>query len=140
MDNINPKKESNMNYRFIPTKVHGVFDYVGAIALVFAPTIFMFNNVGGPAVVIPIVLGVLLFLYSLFTRYELGIVRVIGFPIHLAVDFVAAAFLALSPFLFGFVKEAPNAWLPHVIVGVLVILIVLFSKTQPSDPELRVDR
>jgi hypothetical protein len=135
----NSHKGDIVNYRFIPTKVHGVFDYVGAIALVFAPTIFMFNNVGGAAVIIPVVLGFLLFLYSLFTRYELGVIRLIGFPIHLAVDFIAAAFLALSPFLFGFIHDSPNVWLPHVVVGILVILIVLFSKTQPTDPLLRVN-
>lgn len=127
-----------MSYRFIPTKVHGVFDYVGAIALVFAPTIFGFTDVGGAAVAVPMILGVALFVYSLFTRYELGVVRLIGFPIHLAVDFVAAAFLALSPFIFSFVNHTPNVWLPHVIVGVLVLLIVLFSQRQPADPALRV--
>lgn len=132
-------KEGLMSYRFIPTKVHGAIDYIGAIALFFAPTIFGFNNVGGAAVAIPMILGVGLLLYSLFTRYELGLFKVIGFPIHLAVDFVAAAFLAVSPFLFGFSDEAANAWVPHVVVGILVILVVLFSKTQPSEPELRTD-
>ena len=39
--------------RFIPTKVHAVLDYVVAIALILAPTIFMFEEVGGAAVIIP---------------------------------------------------------------------------------------
>lgn len=129
-----------MSYRFIPTRVHGWLDYIVAIALIFAPTIFGFTNVGGAAVAIPMILGVLLFLYSLFTRYEDGLVKVIPFPIHLIIDLVAAAFLALSPFIFNFAKHAPNVWVPHLVVGILVILVVLFSQTQPRDLELRTDR
>ncbi|ANP73992.1 SPW repeat domain-containing protein [Cryobacterium arcticum] len=118
--------------RFIPTKVHAVLDYVVAIALILAPTIFMFEEVGGAAVIIPRILGVGLILYSLFTRYELGLVKVIGMPVHLVFDIVASVFLIASPFLFGFINEAPNAWLPHIAVGVAVILVVLCSKSQPG--------
>ena len=118
--------------RFIPTKVHAVLDYVVAIALILAPTIFMFEEVGGAAVIIPRILGVGLILYSLFTRYELGLVKVIGMPVHLIFDVLASVVLILSPFLFGFSDEAPNAWLPHIVVGVAVILVVLCSKSQPG--------
>lgn len=118
--------------KFIPTKVHGVLDYVVAIALIFAPMIFGFSQVGGPAVVIPIVLGIGLFLYSLFTKYEWGLIKVIGMPYHLVIDVVASVFLALSPWLFGFANQAWNVWIPHVVVGLAVILVVIFSKTQPE--------
>lgn len=118
--------------RFIPTKVHGVLDYVVAIALMFAPMIFGLSSVGGPAVVIPVVLGVGLFLYSLFTNYEWGLIKVIGMPVHLIIDVVASVFLLLSPWLFGFADQAWNVWVPHVAVGIAVILVVLFSKTQPA--------
>jgi len=77
------------------------------------------------------VLGVGLILYSLLTNYELGIpgLKFIPMSYHLVFDFIASAFLAVSPFLFGFIKEAPNAWLPHIIAGVVVILLVLVSQT-----------
>lgn len=118
--------------RFIPTKVHGVLDYVVAIALILAPWIFGFANIGGAAVIIPIVLGVGLFVYSLFTRYELGAFKLIAMPIHLVFDIVASLFLIASPFLFGFINEAPNAWLPHIVVGVAVIIVVAFSQPTPG--------
>ena len=118
--------------KFIPTKVHGILDYVVAIALVLAPMIFGFSEVGGAAVIVPTVLGIALFVYSLLTKYEWGVFKVLSMPYHLMIDMVAAIFLALSPFLFGFVNEAPNAWLPHVVVGIAVILVVLFSEKQPG--------
>ena len=126
-----------MSYRFIPTKVHGALDYIVAIALIFAPWIFGFSNVGGAAVIIPIVLGIGLFVYSLFTKYEWGLVKVLGMPYHLIIDVVAALFLTLSPFLFGFSNQAWNVWVPHVVVGIAVILVVIFSKTQPGRADLQ---
>lgn len=119
--------------RFVPTRVHGVFDYIGGIGLILAPFVFGFFNVGGIAVILPMVLGVGLLVYSLLTRYELGIpaVKFIPMPYHLVFDFVAAALLAASPFLFGFYHNTPNVWLPHLILGLVVIVLVLVSQTQP---------
>ena len=103
--------------RFIPTKVHGVLDYVVGIALIAAPWLFGFAGMGGAPVVIPIVLGIGLIVYSLFTKYEWGPFGLIPMPVHLVFDIVASLFLALSPWLFGFADEALNVWLPHVVVA-----------------------
>jgi len=119
--------------RFIPTSVHGVLDYLVGIALIAAPWLFGFAYVGGIAVYLPIVLGIGLILYSLFTRYELGIpgIKFIPMPYHLVVDFIAAALLAASPFLFGFYTRPLNVWLPHLVVGIVVIIVVLVTQTHP---------
>lgn len=118
--------------RFVPTGVHAYFDYIGGIGLLAAPFVFGFFSVGGAAVLIPMILGAGLLLYSLLTNYELGIrgLKFIPMVVHLILDFVAAAFLAVSPFLFGFINQAPNAWLPHIIAGVTVIILVLVSQTR----------
>lgn len=121
-----------MSLRFIPTKVHGALDYIVAIALLLAPMIFGFQEVGGAAVAIPMVLGAGLFLYSLFTNYEWGVFKVLNMRYHLIVDVIASTLLLLSPFIFGFINQAPNAWVPHVAVGITVILVVLCSKTAPA--------
>jgi len=127
-----------MSYKFIPTKVHGALDYIVGIALILAPWIFNFMDVGGAAVIIPMVLGVGLIAYSIFTKYEWGLIKVLGMPYHLIFDVVASVFLALSPFIFGFYEGQPwNVWVPHVVVGITVILVVIFSQTQPEAPELQ---
>jgi steroid 5-alpha reductase family enzyme len=79
------------------------------------------------------VLGVVLIVYSLITRYELGVIKLISMRYHLMIDFLAALLLALSPFLFGFNNKEPNAWLPHVVVGIAVVVVVIVSKTQPGN-------
>ena len=75
--------------------------------------------------------------YCDFTKYEWGPFGFIPMPVHLVFDIVASVFLALSPWLFGFADEAVNVWLPHVVVGVTVIIVVLFSKPQPGYTDAR---
>ncbi len=122
------------NIRFVPTAVHGIFDYLGAGGLIASPFIFRFSSIGGIAVILPIVLGAGLFLYSLLTNYELGVPgwRFIPMPVHLTVDFAASALLAVAPFLFGYANLGLNVWVPQVAAGVAVILLVLVSKTEPQ--------
>jgi len=119
--------------RFVPTRVHGIFDYIGGIGLIASPFIFGFYSMGGIAVILPIVLGIGLILYSLLTNYERGIsgLRFIPMPAHLIFDFIAAAFLAAAPFLFSYSNQGLNVWLPQVIAGVAVILLVIVSQTHP---------
>jgi len=119
--------------RFVPTRVHGIFDYIGGIGLIASPFMFGFYSMGGIAVILPIVLGIGLILYSLLTNYERGIpgLRFIPMPAHLIFDFVAAALLAVAPFLFSYSNLGLNVWLPQVIAGVAVILLVIVSQTHP---------
>lgn len=114
--------------KFLPTKIHGILDYVVGIALIAAPTIFGFRDVGGPAVAIPTVIGIVLIAYSVFTDYEWGVVRKVPMGYHLMVDYLASAFLAVSPFVFGFANQGLNVWLPHTVVGLTVIAVVMVSK------------
>jgi hypothetical protein len=117
--------------RFLPTRVHGALDYLVGVALLLAPNIFQFGSVGGAAVWVPRALGVVLIVYSLVTRYEWGVIKLVNMPYHLMIDLAASAFLAASPFIFGFINQSPNVWLPHIVVGVTVILVVAVTQTQP---------
>ena len=118
--------------QFLPTKIHGALDYIVGIALLLAPNIFSFTEVGGAAVTIPRILGVVLIVYSIFTNYEWGVFKVLGMYYHLAIDFLASVFLALSPWLFGFHDQKKAAWVPHVVVGIAVILVVAVTQPYPG--------
>ena len=120
--------------RFVPTRVHGTLDYLGGLGTIASPLIFGALSVGGVPVVMPIVLGVGLIAYSLATDYERGIpaLRVIPMRVHMTLDFVASAFLATAPFLFGYSNQGLNFWMPQVMAGVGVMALVLVSKTNPE--------
>jgi SPW repeat len=122
--------------RFLPTRVHGFLDYIVGVALIAAPWIFQFSEYRA-ATVVPIVLGIGLILYSLLTDYELGLARVLPMAMHNLFDIVAGIFLAASPWIFGFADESANVWVPHVIVGIVVIVLGLVTEQHPRDERVR---
>jgi hypothetical protein len=52
--------------------------------------------------------------YSTMTRYPLGIVKLIPFQAHLAIDAVGALALAATPIVTGQFKRGRRQWVPHV--------------------------
>ena len=80
--------------RFIPTKFHAPLDYIVGAALIAAPWIFQFSE-HTAATVVPIVLGIGLIAYSLFTNYELGVWKLAPMAVHNLID-IAAVFLGLT--------------------------------------------
>jgi hypothetical protein len=123
--------------RPITSRMHGMLDYPAGVLLIAAPWIFGFSDVGNGATAIPIVVGALVILQSLITDYELSLANVLPLRAHLGLDVVAGAFLALSPFLFGFSDEGTNAWLPHVLGGLLLIGSGLMTQTHRETPRRR---
>jgi len=110
--------------RFIPTKFHAPLDYIVGAALIAAPWIFQFSDVTA-ATAVSIVLGIGLIAYSLFTDYELGVWKVAPMAVHNLIDIAAGAFLAASPWLFGFADESTNVWVPHLVVGLAAVFLGL---------------
>lgn len=121
----------------IPTYVHGIADYIGGVILLLVPNIFGFSDLGGPAVIIPRVLGIIVLLQSVLTNYEVGLFKMIPMKMHLLDDYVASVFLAISPWLFGFYRQPSNVWMPHLILGVLVFVLTLFTQTAPSRAQMK---
>lgn len=118
--------------RPITSRVHGMLDYPGGIALIAAPWIFGFSDVGGAAVTVPIVLGALILLQSLITDYELGLAHIIPLRAHLLVDVLGGALLALTPLIFNTTGQGVGAWLPHVVVGLGLIAAGLLTEREPG--------
>jgi hypothetical protein len=115
--------------RFIPTRFHAPLDYIVGVALIAAPWIFQFSDYTA-ATVVPIVLGIGLIAYSLFTNYELGLWKVAPMAVHNLIDVAAGALLAASPWLFGFADNSANVWVPHLVVGLAAIFLGLTTIQQ----------
>lgn len=107
--------------RVISTRAHGMIDYLSGGMLLSAPSLLGLTEVPASARVFRLAGGGAA-LYSLLTDYELGAVRVLPMPVHLAMDAASGALLASSPWLLGFAKEGPRHWVPHVLAGATEIL------------------
>jgi hypothetical protein len=114
--------------RFIPTRVHGILDYLMGVVLIVAPWLLDLDS--DAAIWVPVILGVGAIVYSLLTDYELGVMRRIPMSTHLILDMLSGTVLAASPWLFGFADEV---WVPHVVLGILEVGAGLMTQTVPSD-------
>jgi hypothetical protein len=56
--------------------------------------------------------------YSTITDYPLGLVKLLPYQAHLAIDALGAIALAALPFVTGQWKKGRGQWLPHVALGV----------------------
>ncbi len=114
--------------RFIPTSVHGVLDYLVGALLIAAPWLLGFHR-GGAETFVPVVLGLMALVYSLCTRYELGVFRVLSMSTHLTMDLLSGILLAASPWLFGFYDFV---YLPHLALGIFEILASVTTRTNST--------
>lgn len=113
--------------RFISTRVHGYLDYIIGAILIVAPWLLGFAA-GGAETWVPVIIGAAVIVYSLFTDYELGVVKSIPMSTHLWLDGIGGLVLAVSPWLFGFSRFI--VW-PHLLVGLVLIGAALFSQQVP---------
>ena len=120
-----------MNLQFIPTRIHGMLDYVHGSALLAAPELLRTKDEPRAALVSRLAGGGAT-AYTLMTDFELGAVKAIPMPVHLTLDAASGALLASAPWLFGYAKNGVRYWLPHAFVGIAEVLVAMMSKTEPS--------
>ena len=68
--------------------------------------------------------------YSTMTDYPLGIVKVIPYKVHLAIDALGALALAAAPFVTGQWKRGRRQWVPHV--GLCLFELAALAMTDPT--------
>ncbi len=115
--------------RFVPTRIHGIADWLLGVLLIVVPYILGFAR-GGAETFVPVALGIAGLIVTFFTNHEYGVVRKIPMIGHLWVDGLSGVLLAASPWVFGF---ADAVWIPHVVLGLTEFVASLVTKTVPSD-------
>ena len=118
-----------MNLRVIPTSVHGTIDHGVAPTLLAAPAIFRLRDDSPEALVARVVGGVQA-VYANLTDYEMSLKNVVPMPVHLALDGLGGAALALVPQFTGARKRGLLHWLPHAAFGTMEVALALFTKTE----------
>jgi hypothetical protein len=116
--------------RFIPTKVHGAIDYAVGSLMTSSPLLGVKGSVENA---IPVTMGIGATAYSLFTDYELGVVRALPMKTHLTLDMMSGAFLVASPFIFKSMNK--KAKISFIALGLFEIAAGLFTKLTPKAVE-----
>ena len=125
-----------MTIRKVPTRVHGIVDYVTATTLLAAPDLFRLRQTS-PSAIGPRVTGAFAATYSSLTDYELGAKRLIPMQAHLALDAAGGALLGGIPWLTGSARRGIRYWLPHALIGAAEIGLALTTKTRPRRAKVR---
>jgi hypothetical protein len=116
--------------RFLPTRVHGVIDYLWGLALLASPWLLGFADIPA-ARWTAVIFGVGAILYSAITAYEFSLLKLLPMPLHLILDGIGGLVLAASPFLFGF---ADQVYWPHVVFGLFSVAASLVTHMEAMLP------
>ncbi|WP_400193302.1 hypothetical protein [Hymenobacter sp. B81] len=111
-------------YQPIPRRHHVVADYTFVPAAALAPTAFNFTD-EKTATTLSYVLGGAGLANSLLTRAEWGVLRVMPYKAHLALDAVTSVTALAAPWVFGFARHqrARNAFLVMGLFGLVATLL-----------------
>ena len=115
--------------RFLPAWFHAIADYAVGITLIITAIAV---GGAGKAVAPGIVVGAVVLLVSMMTRYPLGVVKVLPFTVHSAGDYLAAALLVISPYALSFNHSATGLTAFYVAAGIAVLAVSLITNYQYS--------
>jgi hypothetical protein len=116
--------------RLLPAWLHAVADYAVGLGLII---IAIAVGGSGKAVAAGVVVGATVLIVSMFTRYPLGVAKVLPFTVHSAGDYLAAALLLLSPWVLNFHDTDGGLTAVYVVAGIAVLAVSLVTNYQYSD-------
>jgi hypothetical protein len=115
--------------RLLPAWLHAGADYaVGGLLIIVALA------VGGStgAVATGVVVGAVVLIVSMLTRYPLGVVKVLPFTVHSAGDYLAATLLVIAPFALNFNDGDGGLSAFYIVAGIAVLAVSLITNYQYS--------
>jgi hypothetical protein len=112
----------------ISTKTHSAMDYVAGVLIAASPWIFGFAKLGGAPRFLPLLIGIVLLLMTVFTNYEYGLFKAIPMQLHLIIDILSGFVLLVCPWVYGFYHFV---FLPFLIFGLFEVLSGLFTMHSP---------
>jgi hypothetical protein len=113
--------------RLLPAWFHAIADYAVGITLIVAAI-----AVGGSglAVATGVVVGAVVLVVSMLTRYPLGVAKVLPFTVHSAGDYLAAALLVIAPFALRYTDTDGGLGAFYVVAGLAVLTVSLVTNYQ----------
>jgi hypothetical protein len=110
---------------------HGVLDYVSAAQMMTAPYLLGFSN-HKRATQCSLYSGAAILGLSLLTRYPLGAIKAIPFPVHGVVETLAAVGNIAAPWLYGFANNKAAKW-THIISGAATLGLVAMTDYRAAE-------
>lgn len=114
-----------MDIRFVTRKIHAYLDYPVAFALIGLPFLLGLGASNPLALWLSVATGVAAFVLTVLTDHETGLIHVVPYALHVAVDFMVGLVFVAAPFLFGF--SGLDAWF-YWLNGAAVLTVIALSR------------
>jgi hypothetical protein len=115
----------------IPLATHAAIELFAGILFIAAPWIFGFQDVSD-AKTISIVIGILMLLTGMTTRWRMAIVKLIPLGVHRTMDLALAVVAIASPFVLGF-SDIASATRFLIIMGIAELGVAMLTRWDPAD-------
>ncbi|MBR0720246.1 SPW repeat domain-containing protein [Bradyrhizobium manausense] len=109
--------------RFVTKTMHAYLDYPVAASLIALPFVLGLGGSNPSAKWIAVVTGVAAVILTFFTNHRTGVVRIIPFSFHVAVDALVGIIFVTVPFVLGF--SGLDAWYYWANGGALLVVLCL---------------
>ena len=107
--------------RFITKSIHAYLDYPVALGLMAMPFLFGLGQGNILAFWLSIATGIAAFVLTVLTDHHLGIIRVLPYRLHLAVDGLVGIAFVVAPLALGF--SGIEFWY-YMVLGLTVLAVV----------------
>ena len=118
-----------MNIRFVSKRIHAYLDYPVAASLMIMPVLLGLGESNPLAFWLATITGVAALILTVLTDHHLGLIRVLPYGLHIAVDALVGLTFVLAPTLFGF--QGADA-LYYWINGTAVLCVVSLHQPEKS--------
>ncbi len=113
--------------KFVTQKIHAMIDYPVAIALITLPFLLGLGQSNAIALYASVITGVAALLLTLMTNHQTGVLKLISYKLHLAVDSAVGVAFVLIPFILHF---SGLDFVYYLVNGLAVLLVVGLHKEE----------
>jgi hypothetical protein len=114
----------------IPLNVHAMIEPIIGVLFILAPFVLDFDH--SEAKTLSIIVGVVILLVGMMTRWRLSLVKLIPLRMHFAGDVLIGIVCIAAPFVLGFSDEtAPTVW--FIVLGIGELGAAFGTAWQPAD-------
>ncbi|EBA14662.1 hypothetical protein RSK20926_07923 [Roseobacter sp. SK209-2-6] len=122
-----------MSIRFVTREIHAYLDYPVAFALIVLPFVLGLGESNPAALYLSVATGIAAFALTVLTDHHLGIIRVLPYRLHQAVDLIVGLTFLAAPFALGFAGiDAAYYWLN----GAAVVTVISLSTPDGTTAKL----
>lgn len=124
-----------MSIRFVTKTVHAILDYPVALSLIAVPFLLGIGRDNPLALWVSVATGVSTVILTLFTDHKTGVVRVLPYWVHLAVDrFFGIVFIAV-PFALGL--QGLDAWYYWANGAAVLVVTFVLNVPESENPAMK---